>query len=119
MKYFTRGYSWIVILSTAIRDVEPFIKLAILPDLVGKWFSKEPIMPLQSSSTTSSAAFSDGTSSSVSIDINQVDSIDSRIGKVNTTRSNDVHASSRPQFSVKYTSETLPPQPFDINDIDP
>jgi len=50
-------------IDSAIRDIEPFIKSAILPELVGKWFSKQPVMPLQSSSSTAS---SDGTSSSTS-----------------------------------------------------
>ena len=53
-------------------------------------------MPLQSSSTTSRAAFSDGISSHVSIAVNQVDYTDSQIGEVDATassRNNDVHAS--------------------------
>ena len=51
-------------IDSAILDVEPFIKLAILPQLVGKWFRKEPIMPLQSSGSTA-ISDADGTSSIV------------------------------------------------------
>ncbi|XP_065894857.1 uncharacterized protein [Dysidea avara] len=85
-------------IDSAIHDVEPFIKLAILPELVGKWFSKQPIMPLQSSSSTAaSGGASSSTSVSVDASVNQVDSTDSHITKVDATagsRSNDVHNSS-------------------------
>ena len=85
-------------IDSAIHDVEPFIKLAILPELVGKWFSKQPIMPLQSSSSTAaSGGASSSTSMSVDASVNQVDSTDSHITKVDATagsRSNDVHNSS-------------------------
>ena len=30
----------------AIENVQPFIKLALLPELVGKWFSKQNVVPL-------------------------------------------------------------------------
>ena len=51
-------------INSAIRDIEPFIKSAILPELVGKWFSRQPVMSFQSSNSTSS---SDGTSSSATV----------------------------------------------------
>ena len=69
--------------------------MAILPELVGKWYSKQPIMPLQSSSST---AASDGASSSTSVSVgasvNQVDSTDSHITKVDAT------AGSRSNMSI-------------------
>ena len=52
-------------INSAICDIEPFIKSVILPELVGKWFSKQPVMPLQSSNSTSYS--SDGTSSNASV----------------------------------------------------
>ena len=59
-------------IDSAVCNVEPFIKFAILPELVGKWFSKEPIMPLQTSSSTT------GTSN-MSTDISQADSADTQV----------------------------------------
>ena len=35
----------------ALEEVEMFVKLAILPELIGKWFTKQPVLPLKSNSS--------------------------------------------------------------------
>ena len=35
----------------ALEKVEMFVKLAILPELIGKWFTKQPVLPLKSNSS--------------------------------------------------------------------
>lgn len=37
-----------------IKEAEPFIKLAILPELVGKWFSRRPVAANIDSTQTAS-----------------------------------------------------------------
>ena len=69
-----------------------------MPELVGKWFSKEPILPLQSSS---SAAASGG-NPSVSIDINQADSTDSWVDATASPSSNDVETSDPSNDQIGY-----------------
>ena len=34
----------------AFEKIEMFVKLAILPELIGKWFTKQPVLPLKPSS---------------------------------------------------------------------
>ena len=34
----------------ASENIEMFIKFAILPELVGKWFTKQPVLPLKPNS---------------------------------------------------------------------
>jgi len=76
-------------INSAICDIEPFIKSAILSELVGKWFSKQPVMPLQSSNSTNSS--SDGTSSNASVpDDTEVNSAEtSEVNAPASSRSTD------------------------------
>jgi len=80
-------------IDSAVHDVEPFIKLAILPELVGKWFSKEPIMPLESSS---GAATGD---SNVSAGTSQADSAEDVTSNSNR---NDVAVSDPSNDHISY-----------------
>ena len=51
-------------IENAIESVTPFIKFAVLPELVGMWFSKLSVMPLSQSSGGSRDDTDDASSSS-------------------------------------------------------
>ena len=51
-------------IENAIETVTPFIKFAVLPELVGIWFSKQSVMPLLQSSGGSRDDTDDASSSS-------------------------------------------------------
>lgn len=37
-------------MNDAFEKIEMFVKLAILPELIAKWFTKQPVLPLKPSS---------------------------------------------------------------------
>ena len=48
--FHQRIYLDLNFIDSVIQSVVPFIKFAILPELVGKWFTKQSVMPLPQSS---------------------------------------------------------------------
>jgi hypothetical protein len=55
-----------------LADVEAFYKYCLLPELVGKWYTRQSVMPQRSSTSTSSTSSSTGTPNHSSHDVPKV-----------------------------------------------